>query len=253
MATGLVVTSSITHATPACFYAHTEKRHDQDSIASQLVDANVDFFSGGGLQFFQQEINGKNTLNELSKEFEIDTVKLSQPNKLETNKKYGFLLAQDGLLSAENDRGDYLTEASKLATDYLNRKSESTFLMIESSQIDWQGHAANQDGLLAEMKDFNHFLNGILDYAEKDGETLVIVTADHETGGYALAPEWKDLSWDYNTIQGKFYDGISDKKSALAHTGTMVPVFAYGPGSQKFTGVYQNTQIFHKIMEVTGW
>ena len=183
----------------------------------------------------------------------VDTSKLGQKGKLDVTKKYGYLLAQDGLPSAENDRGNFLKDASELAIDYLNRKGDSHFLMIESSQIDWAGHAANQKGLIEEMKDFNNLLHAIIDYAEKDGETLVIVTADHETGGFALTPKWKNFSWDYDDIEGKFYDGISDKKSAIAHTGTMVPVYAFGPQATSFTGVYENTAIFDRIVEVTGW
>ena len=93
-----------------------------------------------------------------------------------------------------------------------------------------------------------------MDSLKKSG-TLVIVTADHETGGFALAPKAKeDGNWDYNTIDPQFYKGADDPKmSYAAHTTTLIPVFAYGPGSELFGGVYQNTDIFHKIMELTQW
>jgi len=84
--------------------------------------------------------------------------------------------------------------------------------------------------------DLDNTLGDILDFSEADGETLVVVTGDHETGGFTLAAK----DGDYNTIVPTF--------STKNHSATMVPVFAFGPGAENFGGIYENTEIFHKIM-----
>ena len=107
--------------------------------------------------------------------------------------------------------------------------------MIEGSQIDWAGHANDSEYLVQEMVDFDDAIGKVLDFAEKDKNTLVIITADHETGGYSVTGG--DL--DSGTVTGSFSTGY--------HTPVMVPVFAYGPGAEKFTGIYHNNIIFNKM------
>jgi len=247
ISTGLIVTSSITHATPACFYAHANSRHDHQLIAEQLINSNIDFIAGGGLKYFNQN----NLLEELKSSFELSTS--IKPMELDPNNKYAFILAEDGLKSALKGRGTYLSDMSLKALNFLKKKENPFIAVIESSQIDWEGHSANHRGIVAEMNDFNSTLNSILNWAEDDGETLVIVTADHETGGYAITPQWNNLSWDYDSLGGSFYNGVKEKESTLSHTGTMVPIFAFGPGANVFTGIYQNTDIHRKLLELTEW
>ncbi|HIB86549.1 TPA: hypothetical protein EYO57_04950, partial [Candidatus Poribacteria bacterium] len=109
------------------------------------------------------------------------------------------------------------------------------FLMIEGSQIDWGGHANDSQYIIDEMIDFDNAVGQVLDFAAKDGNTLVIITADHETGGYGI-----NAADDDGTIVGGFTTDY--------HTATMVPVFAYGPGAEAFAGMYHNTEIFHKML-----
>ena len=110
--------------------------------------------------------------------------------------------------------------------------------MIEGSQIDWGGHQNNTGYIVKEMLDFDQAIGKALEFAAKDGETLIIVTADHETGGFAL------IGGDMKTgmVKGAFSTGD--------HTGVMVPVFSYGPGAENFTGIIENTDIAKKIMEL---
>lgn len=109
-------------------------------------------------------------------------------------------------------------------------------MMVEGSQIDWGGHANDATYVVNEMVDFDKAIGAVLDFAEKDGNTLVIITADHETGGMAL------INGDMNS--GK----VEAKFNTTGHTGVMVPVFSYGPGAEKFSGIYPNYAIFEKIM-----
>ena len=111
--------------------------------------------------------------------------------------------------------------------------------MIEGSQIDWAGHQNDPEYMISEVIDLDKTLGQVLDYAEKDGNTLVIVTADHETGGYTLASEVN--------ARGKNYNKIAPSFSTKGHSAALIPVFAFGPGADEFSGVYENTSIYHKI------
>lgn len=234
MSTGIVSTSSVTHATPASFYAHVKSRHMYEDIATALVTSEIDFFAGGGLQFFNKRKDERNLLLELKLNgFDIDTVALSPPTKIG---KLGFLLADDGMPKMIEGRGDFLSHATQLALFNLSLKKKGFFLLVEGSQIDWGGHSNDADYLIAEQIDFDNMVGLVLDYAEKQGETLVIVTADHETGGFTLAAE----DGDYGTIVPSF--------ATRNHSATMIPVFAKGPGASLFNGISENTEIFNKMM-----
>ncbi|HPF11466.1 MAG TPA: alkaline phosphatase [Flavobacteriaceae bacterium] len=233
MQTGLIATSSITHATPACFFAHSKSRDFHEEIAAQLPTSEINFFAGAGLQYFNKREDGKNLLDDFSENgFSIDTLKLeAMPNA----KKAGYLLADKSMPKAMEGRGNFLKDASLLAVQRLSQNEKGFFMMVEGSQIDWGGHDNDAPYLISELLDFDSTIGAILDFAEKNGETLVVVTADHETGGFTLASDGDD----YNSIQPTF--------STHGHSATMVPVFAYGPGAEIFSGIYKNSEIFHKI------
>lgn len=235
-ATGVIATSTITHATPASFYAHVKFRKMEEEIAEALTYSSVDFFAGGGREFFVNRSDKKNMISELTKNgFEIDTTSLQTNMRVDENKKYGFLLADGGMPRMIDGRGSFLYDATVLGLSYLKKDKDGFFLMIEGSQIDWGGHANDGEYLIGEMIDFDIVLGNVLDYAKKDKNTLVIVTADHETGGFTLASD----DGNYNQIKPSF--------STKGHSATMVPVFAYGPGAEKFSGIYENTDIYKKI------
>ena len=111
-------------------------------------------------------------------------------------------------------------------------------MMVEGSQIDWGGHQNDTRYIVVEMLDFDQAIGKALEFAAKDGETLVLVTADHETGGFSL------VGGDMKTgmVKGAF--------TTDDHTAVMVPVFAYGPGAENFTGIMENTEIEQKIRQL---
>ena len=114
------------------------------------------------------------------------------------------------------------------------------FLMIEGSQIDWGGHANNADYIISEMLEFDKTIGSVLQWAIHDKNTLVIVTADHETGGFAING-------------GKMGGELETAFTSDYHTGVLIPVFAYGPGSEDFRGIYENTDIYHKMRKAFGF
>ncbi|EAQ99612.1 alkaline phosphatase [Maribacter sp. HTCC2170] len=249
--TGMIATSSITHATPASFFAHTFNRGSTEEIALHLTQSEVDFFAGGGLQFFNKRKDGRNLLEALKeKKFMIDTTALVDFSKIRTNQKAGFLLAADDMPPAAEGRGDFLSKATSLALQFLSKDDTGFFMMAEGSQIDWAGHQNNGPYLVSELIDFDDAIGKALDYAEKDGHTLVIVTSDHETGGFTLSAQIKKRAdgteySDYSQVGMSFSNG--------GHSAALIPVFAFGPGSKEFIGVYENNDIFEKILKVTKW
>jgi alkaline phosphatase len=248
---GVISTSSIVHATPACFYAHALNRRLYDEIAADMVASDIDFVAGGGTKFFNKREDGRNLLNELkAKNFNIDTTQLGDFESIKSNSKIAYLIGEEHMPPTLEGRGDYLPRATELGIKFLNKDNSNFFLMVEGSQIDWGGHANNSEYLISELIDFDDAIGKALDFAKKDGNTLVIVTADHETGGFTLSSTIKKRA---DGTEYSDYDEISGTFSTGGHSATLIPVFAFGPGAEEFSGVYQNNEIFHKILKVTGW
>jgi alkaline phosphatase len=242
---GLIATSSITHATPASFYGHVKLRKQQFDLAEQLIASKVDFFAGGGKRFFFRRLDEKNLFPAIeANNLLLDTLELTAKN-WQKGKRYGYLLAEDGLPPVEEGRGDFLKQATNLALDYFKKQDAPFFLVVEGSQIDWGGHANEGNYLVSEMLDFDRAIGAALDFAEKDGNTLVIVTADHECGGFALKATTKKVPFMGEVDD---YDSLSYSFGTDGHTGAMVPVLAYGPQAEKFGGIYQNNTIYEKII-----
>ena len=238
LATGITVTSIINHATPAAFYAHNPDRFDYEDIALQLISSDIDFFSGGGRDYFDNRSDGLNLIDSLiSRNYQV----VDNLSTITGNKKVAAILAEGHLPKYSDGRGDLLPNSVTIAINQLKNNENGFFLMVEGSQIDWGGEANDQDYLIKEMFDFDKAVGIAIDFAVADGNTLVIITGDHETGGFALLGG----NQSNNTIEGGFI--------SLGHTGTMIPVFAYGPGSDEFRGIYENTEIFEKMKGYFGF
>ena len=247
--TGLVATSSITDATPAAFFAKVQSRSEEENIAAQFIQAPVDFAAAGGYQFFTQRQDRRNLLDSLrAKGTIVDTTGLPSSG-LDLSRRYVFLLGPDSLLHVVEKegrgRGSFLPDATRLAINYLSEGENGFFLMVEGSQIDWGCHQKDTTLVLEELMDFNRAVGVALDFAEKNGRTLVVVTGDHETGGLALIAEATlnetTGKTDYNKKR------IVPKFSTGEHTASLIPVFAYGPGAERFSGIYQNNELFEKL------
>jgi alkaline phosphatase len=240
LATGLISTSAITHATPASFIAHELYRYDYENIAKDFLDVDIDLFIGGGRKYFANREDHLNLIDSLKKNnYQI----IDGINNLdaELEGKFAVFTADKHSPKILEGRGDMLAISTEKAIKILEKNNKGFFLMVEGSQIDWAGEDNDIEYVLTETIDFDKAIEKALEFAIKDGETLVIVTGDHETGGLALVEG--DLK--NKTIETKF--------STDYHTGVMVPVFAFGPGAENFGGIYENTEVFEKMMQIFGF
>jgi alkaline phosphatase len=213
-----------------------------ETIAAQLLETDVDLLIGGGQNHFEARKDSRNISNELSKKgYQVHSFMTKTLSETEPNYKDNFLYFTAASLPLSVEQGrDYLPLATSFSIDFLkNHSSNGFFLMVESSQIDWGGHNNNSDYIIQEMLDFDKVIGAALDFAEADRNTLVIVTSDHETGGYSI---------NYGSSRKKFKTGFTTDY----HTAQMVPVFAYGPNEASFMGIYDNTDIFKKMIETFG-
>ena len=244
--TGLVTCGDITDATPADFYAHQKDRGDSRAIISDLKNAPITILMGSGneslgnvklLDDGSRKPFNDAVIGELQPEYTIVNSVDSVPS-ITTGK--WIVVEKKAGLSMLDGREDWLMKAFSKTLDILSKNKEGFFMMTEGAQIDYGGHDNNLSYVATEVADFDKVVGRALSFADSNGETLVIVTADHETGGLTL------LEGDYS----KGY--ISGRFSTTDHTAVPVTVFAYGPGSEKFCGVYENTELFNKMADSFG-
>ena len=237
--TGIVVTSYVTHATPASFYAKVPHRKQYEDIAVQMAENSyLNLIIGGGMKHFNQRKDSINLIERM--ENELGWIVYDKLDNIDVTCKKYAVLADDGHMPPAAKRGDFLPRAVKTALNTLDDAENGFFLMVEGSQIDFACHGNDSAWMVNEVVDFSQAIQIALDYAEEHGNTLVVVTADHETGGLTL-PDKK----------GK-YTNVSFCYSTGSHTCLPVMVYAYGPGAEQFTGWMQNTAIKGKILNACG-
>ena len=268
--TGIVVNTTLTEATPGAFYAGVTSRYMVFDIARQFTESGVDVAIGSGLDHFINRpdsldltatliekgydvyLSWENVLNATSDKF-VGILPLCDVHRSKSdNETAGAAEGQEVCLAAQlaaaaedgntthlSEPTVYLEKATAKALDVLSRNSEDGFfLMIESAVIDGYGHNNDPEGLIEEMQEFDRTLRQLIEYVDGHPNTLLVVTADHETGGAGLD-----------------YCGYEAGKPRLnfsthGHTGTVVPVFAYGAGAEAFAGVMKNTDLPKKIEEL---
>lgn len=239
-ATGMVVSCSASHATPASFIAHREIRAFTEEIALDYLKTPLDCFIGGGEHYFNDRPDGLN-LEDTLKQRGYVIRRGTSFNRLPLDGSAPFMLftaEREPATASANRR--YLPDATRVASNYLQKRSDKGFfLMVEGSQIDWACHANDANWLRAEMVDFDYTIKEALAFAASNGETLVIVTGDHECGGLSLT-------------QGSSKNNFTPVFSARLHTAALVPVFAYGPKAELFSGLYDNTEIYGKMRAALG-
>lgn len=237
LSTGIVVTCSVTHATPATYYAHQINRGMYEEIATDLLVSDIDICIGGGRKYLENRKDGQNISEMLRKKGYDVVYNINDAKKSQKTKIIG-LYADEEPASISQGRSDILPQATQFIIDKLKSNDKGFFVMIEGSQIDWGGHANDEQYIINETLDFDAAVEKAVDFARKDGNTLVIVTADHETGGMTLV----NKGTEKKVVDSKFSTG--------SHSATPVPVYAFGPGAEQFTGYFDNTEFKEKIINL---
>lgn len=237
---GFVVSSGMLDATPATTYGHASDRKMTDLLSIQMAQCPFEVMVGGGKNQFLPE-NRKDGLAPIDTLVSRGYTMVYSLNDLKhcTSQKICAFLSNENYASGNAEKRDYwLVAGTQKAIEVLNSNPNGFTLMVEASQIDWALHNTDSAYLLTELDELERTLAVILDFAERDGNTLVIVTADHETGGLSLP-------------KGDIDAGVSNFKFQSGdHTGVMVPVFSYGPGAEQFSGIQQNSDFYYKILNL---
>jgi alkaline phosphatase len=233
--TAIISSGDITDATPAAFYASQRDRSYNEAIAYELLQSNVDISIGGGSKWFS---NRKDSVNIFRGLENAGYMICKDFKSLESINAGRFIVIDDtSVVSIKNGRGKFLSRSINKTLKTFSKDKRPFFMMAEGAQIDYGGHANNMEYVVREMLDFDEAVGEAMKFVDNNRETLLIVTADHETGGLTL-------------VGGNTSDGyVHGNFSTTDHTAVMVPVFAYGPGAELFRGVYPNTQIFYKIVK----
>ena len=272
---GIVVNTVLTEATPAAFYAGVTSRSMSFDIAKQFTESGVDVAIGAGLEPFIKRpdsldltatlinkgydvhLDWKTVLNTTSKKF----VGILPMGDVHRRNESGNTTAgaADGaevclaakLAASSEENGDttrlseptvYLEKATVKALEVLsNDNRQGFFLMIESAIIDGYGHNNDSEGMIEEMREFDNTLRQLVAYVNQHPETLLVVTADHETGGTGVS---------YKSYEVGSTTPVQLSFSTKGHTGTVVPVFAYGAGAEAFAGIMKNTDLPKKMEEL---
>ena len=234
---GMAVTCRLWDATPCDFCCHNIDRDKEEELVGDYPTSGVDFVFGGGAQKFTNRKDGRDIFKELQKKGYHVSRTLDDFFAYDKNSRI-FAVPYDKDTPLPDERGDLLARASMKGISLMNQNKNGFFMMIEGSQLDDYGHFNQLDLLMKETLDFDQTVGEVMKWAAKDGETLVVVTADHETGGLTLVNGNKD--------EGRVECCFSSKD----HTGAMVPVYAFGPGAENFTGIFENTDVFWKIKKL---
>lgn len=232
MSSGLISTGDVTDATPADFYAHSDNRNSSEPILKDFVSSKTKILIGGPTSGLSEDNLQK-----------IKTAKIDLYRDLKSvNKINNRTLIIDPLASQRitNGRGNWLADAFDLTLNDLKNNKNGFFMMVEASQTDGGGHSNNLEQLVTELLDFDHVVGKAMKFADDNKETLVVVLGDHETGGLTLLDGSLKEGW----VFGNF--------STNDHTSIPSSVFAYGPNSKEFTGLFENTEIFNKILAAYG-
>ncbi len=243
--TGVISTSSLTDATPASFVSHVPLRYMYREIAAQYANGAADLFAGGGRNFFEAELDSAG--NRVESTDVVTALKAGGYDVVYTLEEFeasdagriaGLMSDNDMPRLFEGRDPGYLSRATAKAIEVLSRNPGGFVLMVEGSEIDDAGHSASTSMVTEEILDMDRAVKVAFDFARDNGRTLVVVTADHETGGMSIT------GGDVSRRE------VSAHFSIKGHSGVMVPVFAYGPGAMAFSGVQDNTELFSDFMRI---
>jgi alkaline phosphatase len=263
-AVGLVSTVQIAHATPAAFAAHELSRYNYSQIAEQMLEHQVNVLLAGGEDDWLPETvsgchpnlghrtDGRNLIAEAVLDgytYVCSPADLASVDLENTTHLLG-LFADDGMRRPYTPTLSQMTET---AITILSQDPDGFFLMVEGGQIDWAAHVNDGANVISDVLDFDAAVATGLAYTQSNANALLIVTADHETGGMSV-----DLTSSGNPDEdGPFWmpDGTPFyiNWTTINHTGGDVPVAASGPKSEMLIETYENTHIYETMHLFLGW
>ena len=236
-ATGVVSLGDIGDATPAAFYGHASERDSTEKLTSYWLTSTIDLICGPGTGYLEKpRQDGLDMLNGIK----ANGYKYTK-DATAVNQEKGKVICLDDRMGAyaTEETLSFLADITKSSIEKLSKDSKKGFfLMVEGAKIDYAGHSDCLPASIIEEFSFDLAVAEALKFADSNGETLVVVTADHETGGLTI------LDGDLATGHVLAVYNSDD------HTPTIVPVFAYGPGSREFTGTYLNVEIARTIKKL---
>lgn len=240
-ATGVVTDVSMSHATPAAFSSQADNREQHNHIIdSMLSRTRPDLLFGGAL-----EINPEWAIY---KGYRVVSDYDGLVGLLQSPESLGRISGQFGSyqLPWANESAEglpRLEELTNAAIRLLSKKSDKGFfVMIEAGKIDWASHGEDLLRTVHEVRALENAVKVAYEFAQNDPDTLVLVTADHETGGLELSgPVQKD------SLRAHRWTGPGAGSGNVAHTGVDVGLYAFGKGHDAFQGSYENTEIFNKL------
>lgn len=282
---GVISTAGVTHATPASFYAHVPSREQEEDIAKQVLNSKLDLLMGGGRDaFLPVRKDKRNLVEELQAIGWKYTQTLEDLLALKPHAQDRVLgLFAGGHMAYDLDRKKAnlseptLTQLVNFAVKHLSQNPAGYFLMVEGGRIDHAAHDNDAKNIFGDMHAFDLAIGSVLQ--ERAEDTLVLVTADHETGGLALSG-YKSLEdskaegllgkvtsfLDDDRYLVSFASGPGAKRAkndgslypslyyqaAAAHTAVDVPILASGPGAELFSGFMSNEDIPWKVCQLWG-
>ncbi len=247
--TGLVATTHIMHATPGAFYAHTRNRNDYEGIALGLLDSGIDVAIGGGIEYLRERSDGRDLASELQQQGYTVVDSLAGLDGVSTGQAIALYDERDVPTYLRDGRDPMMlakgaAKALEILTANTPRGAGGFFLMVEGSWIDSAGHANDSEMLIGEMTDFDNAVGVAFDYADAHPGTLVVVVADHETGGLTLPAGREDFLLPDSGVEMRWSTG--------GHSASMVPMFVYGSGASHFGGVFDNTEVNKLLTQLLG-
>ncbi len=257
--TGLVTTTQITHATPAAFAAHVEHRSLMTEIARQIVSAGVNVLLGGGEDYFfpssetgcfpgsGKRDDNRNLIDEAvavgGYDYVCDEASFDSADPAGTDRLIG-LFADEGM---PRPFSPSLAQMTRKAINILRKNENGFFLMVEGGQIDWASHRNDAANAIGDTVGLDEAVAVAKDMLSNTGDTLIIVTADHETGGMSVSLSSSGLADEDGPFLmpdgSPFYVNWSETN----HTSADVPVTAQGPLAEDLNGLHENTYL-HEVM-----
>ncbi|MCP4976759.1 MAG: alkaline phosphatase [Maribacter sp.] len=235
--TAIVTDSYIWDGTPAAFVAHTKSEDDARDILTQIASSKLDLLFGELEDLGEGDVpEEEETLTILKKRFQLLDESLELPEHDSMSKPIAAIFDEDEIQDLNSSPN--LTQLTDVALKYLSTKNKPFVLLVESEEMDAASHKNDSDRVISGLKSIQQTLSLVLDFSKMQGQTLVLFTADHETGGLAAVADFGD------------YPKLQIKWTTKDHTAAVVPLFAKGPGAECFTDIHRNWEIGNRLKKL---